>query len=128
MMVDGKKSVALNILYKSIKQGRKNLKLDKSSKLLVKAILNASPDLEIKTKKIGTNIYYIPRSITFENKIKYGIKNILQACNARKEHTMIEKLTGELTDAYKLKGLAIKKKDEIHKLAESNKSFSHFSW
>jgi small subunit ribosomal protein S7 len=128
MMVDGKKSVAEKILNTSLSKANEKLNLQKDSMVLVKAVLNVSPDIEIKTKKIGTNVYQVPRALTEDKKINLGIKFILQACKARKEYTMVDKLTSELIDAYNNKGLAIKKKDEIHKLAEINKSFSHFSF
>jgi small subunit ribosomal protein S7 len=128
MMLNGKKAVAYKILKRSIIKARENLKLKGDATLFINAVYNASPDIEIKTKKIGTNLYQIPRPITNSKKINLGIKNILQASDMRKEYTMTERLTGELIEAYNNKGLAVKKKEEIHKLAESNKSFSHFNW
>ena len=125
IMFKGKKSVAQRILKKTLKKGAKNLTIENTSLLLSKAVFNASPDLEVKTKKIGTNIYHIPKSITIEKKIKLGIRNILDAAKLRKEYTMVERLSSELVDAYNYKGGAIKKKEETHKLAESNKSFAH---
>ena len=128
MMLDGKKAVASKILLKSLDIAKLKLDLNNESEFLIKAVLNASPDIEIKTKKIGTNVYQVPRSISPDKKINLGIKFILQACKSRKEYTMIDKLSAELIDAYNNKGLAVKKKDEVHKLGESNKSFSHFSF
>jgi small subunit ribosomal protein S7 len=128
MMLDGKKAVASKILLKSLDIAKLKLDLNNESEFLIKAVLNASPDIEIKTKKIGTNVYQVPRSISPDKKINLGIKFILQACKSRKEYTMIDKLSAELIDAYNNKGLAVKKKDEVHKLGETNKSFSHFSF
>lgn len=128
MMSDGKKAVASKILLKSLDIAKLKLDLNNESEFLIKAVLNASPDIEIKTKKIGTNVYQVPRSISPDKKINLGIKFILQACKSRKEYTMIDKLSAELIDAYNNKGLAVKKKDEVHKLGETNKSFSHFSF
>lgn len=128
MMSDGKKAVASKILIKSLDIAKLKLDLNNESEFLIKAVLNASPDIEIKTKKIGTNVYQVPRSISPDKKINLGIKFILQACKNRKEYTMIDKLSAELIDAYNNKGLAVKKKDEVHKLGETNKSFSHFSF
>jgi len=128
IMVKGKKNVAQRILDKTLKKGAKNLAMENPSLLLSKAVFNASPDLEIKTKKIGTNIYHIPKSITTEKKIKLGIRNILDAAKIRKEHTMVDRLAAELIDSFNYKGGAIKKKEEMHKIAESNKSFAHFNW
>lgn len=129
LMVQGKKQVARGILTQALNKSYKNLGLDKNTiNVLTQAILNAAPDLEVKSKKVGTNIYQIPRSITIEKKLKLGIKNVLDAARSRKEYTMTEKLAAELTDAYNYRGLSIKKKEEIHKIAEANKSFAHFNW
>ena len=116
MMLDGKKAVASKILLKSLDIAKLKLDLNNESEFLIKAVLNASPDIEIKTKKIGTNVYQVPRSISPDKKINLGIKFILQACKSRKEYTMIDKLSAELIDAYNNKGLDVKKKDEVHKL------------
>jgi small subunit ribosomal protein S7 len=128
LMIKGKKNAAKRILNLSLEQSFNTLGADSKSVILTKAVFNASPDLEIKTKKIGTTLYHIPRSVTIEKKIKIGIKFILEAARSRKEYTMIDRLAAELTDAYNYRGVAIKKKEEVHKIAESNKSFSHFNW
>ena len=127
-MVDGKKQTAQNILKKSLLRATNTLSQQDEKKVLVTAIFNVSPDIEIKSKRIGSTSYQIPRSITLDKKINLGIKLLLQACKSRKEKNIESKLASELVDAYNNKGLAVKKKDEIHKLAESNKSLAHFSW
>ena len=128
IMVDGKKQTAQNILKKSLLRATNTLSQQDEKKVLVTAIFNVSPDIEIKSKRIGSTSYQIPRSITLDKKINLGIKLLLQACKSRKEKNIESKLASELVDAYNNKGLAVKKKDEIHKLAESNKSLAHFSW
>ena len=128
IMVDGKKQTAQNILKKSLLRATNTLSQQDEKKVLVTAIFNVSPDIEIKSKRIGSTSYQIPRPITLDKKINLGIKLLLQACKSRKEKNIESKLASELVDAYNNKGLAVKKKDEIHKLAESNKSLAHFSW
>ena len=128
IMKDGKKNVAYKIVNKSVLLASSQLNLSNSSELLTKATFNASPDLEIKSKRIGTGIYQVPKAIDMNKKLTLGLKNILDACKVRKEYTMMERLSGELVDAYNNKGIAVKKKEEIHKLAEANKSFAHFNW
>jgi small subunit ribosomal protein S7 len=129
LMSQGKKQVAQGILTKALENSYRSLKLDKTTtNLLTQVIFNVSPDLEIKSKKVGTNIYQIPRSITMEKKLKLGIKNLLESARSRKEYTMCEKLSAEIIDAYNFKGLSIKRKEEIHKMAEINKSYAHFNW
>lgn len=128
IMKDGKKNVAYKIVNKSVLLASSQLNLSNSSELLTKATFNASPDLEIKSKRIGTGVYQVPKAIDMNKKLTLGLKNILDACKVRKEYTMMERLSGELVDAYNNKGIAVKKKEEIHKLAEANKSFAHFNW
>ena len=128
IMNGGKKNVAYKIVNKSILLASSQLNLSNSSELLTKATFNASPDLEIKSKRIGTGVYQVPKAIDINKKLTLGLKNILDACKIRKEYTMLERLSGELVDAYNNKGIAVKKKEEIHKLAEANKSFAHFNW
>lgn len=99
-----------------------------SNKVLVKAIFNASPDLEIKSKRVGTGVYQVPKPVDINRKLVLGSKNLIEVSKTRKESSMLERLTGELIDAYNNKGLSIKKKEELHKLAEANKSFAHFNW
>ena len=99
-----------------------------SNEVLVKAVFNASPDLEIKSKRVGTGVYQVPKPIDINRKLVLGSKNLIEVSKTRKESSMLERLTGELIDAYNNKGLSIKKKEELHKLAEANKSFAHFNW
>ena len=128
LMKDGKKNVALKIITKSISKAKKQLNLKYSSEVLVKAIFNASPDLEIKSKRVGTGVYQVPKPVDINRKLVLGSKNLIEVSKTRKESSMLERLTGELIDAYNNKGLSIKKKEELHKLAEANKSFAHFNW
>lgn len=128
LMIDGKKNIAYKIVSKSIILASKKLNIENASEVLIKATFNASPDLEIKSKRVGTGVYQVPKAIDMNKKLTLGLKNILEACRMRKEYTMLDRLSSELVDAYNNKGLAVKKKDEIHKLAEANKSFAHFNW
>lgn len=128
IMSDGKKNIAYKIVNKSIILASDQLNLTNHSEVLTKATFNAAPDLEIKSKRVGTGVYQVPKPIDINKKLTLGLKNILDACKVRKEYTMLERLTGELVDAYNNKGIAVKKKEEIHKLAEANKSFAHFNW
>jgi small subunit ribosomal protein S7 len=132
LMVCGKKKKAQRILKESLQfaslQLKREMKVESSNILLFKAILNAAPDLKIKSKRIGSNIYQIPKPITQDEKFILGIKNVIEAAHIRKENTIIVRLGSELIDAFKNKGTAIKKKDELHKLAELNKSFAHFNF
>ena len=76
-------------------------------------MFNVSPDVELKSKRVGSTTYQIPCAISVERKLNIGIKQFIQICKLRKENTMIERVTAELIDSYKNKGMAVKKKDEI---------------
>ncbi|MDH3005144.1 MAG: 30S ribosomal protein S7 [Candidatus Shikimatogenerans sp. JK-2022] len=131
IMVKGKKNIACKIFYKtlkiiSIKFKKKNIK---PLNILKVAIKNASPEVEIKTRKLGGSTYSIPVKIYEKKKIYLSIKwLILNARNRNNEKTMSEKLANEIISTYNGIGNTIKKKNEIHKMAESNKAFSHFKF
>jgi len=132
LMVCGKKSKAKRILEDSISYAiegaTNNSSQDKKNSFLLEAILNTAPDLEIKSKRIGSTSYQIPKPITRKKKLKIGVSNLIGAAKLRKENTMVLRLGSELRDAYNSKGSAVKKKEDLHKLAESNKSFAHFNF
>ena len=136
LMVCGKKSKAKRILEDSISyaiegatnSATNNSSQDKKNSFLLEAILNTAPDLEIKSKRIGSTSYQIPKPITRKKKLKIGVSNLIEAAKLRKENTMVLRLGSELRDAYNSKGSAVKKKEDLHKLAESNKSFAHFNF
>lgn len=128
LMVCGKKSKAKRILEDSLFYATENSTHDKKNSFLLEAILNTAPDLEIKSKRIGSTSYQIPKPITRKKKLKIGVSNLIEAAKLRKENTMVLRLGSELKDAYNSKGSAVKKKEDLHKLAESNKSFAHFNF
>lgn len=127
MVISGGKKKARRILQKSLLKASMSLELSETN-LLLKAILNVSPDIEVKSKKIGTTSYLVPKPLSQDRKLKLGIKLFLESVKSRKEYGIITCLTNELIDAYNNKGIAVKRKEDIHKQAEANKSFSHFNW
>jgi len=127
MVISGGKKKARTILQKSLSKASMSLELSETN-LLLKAILNVSPDIEVKSKKIGTTSYLVPKPLSQDRKLKLGIKLFLESVKSRKEYGIITCLTNELIDAYNNKGIAVKRKEDIHKQAEANKSFSHFNW
>jgi len=128
LMVCGKKSKAKKILDLSIDYAIENINQEKKDSLFLIAILNAAPDLEIKSKRIGSSSYQIPKPINRTKKLNLGLLNLIEAAKLRKERTMVLRLGSELKDAYNNKGSAVKKKEDLHKLGESNKSFAHFNF
>ncbi len=127
LMLDGKKSIAENILYSSLDILECKLKKNKIE-LLELAIYNVKPIVEIKTRRVGGTTYQIPIEVRPVRGITLAIRWIIMSARKKLKNNMIIKLSNELLDAINKKGLAIKKKDEIHRLAESNKAFAHYRW
>jgi len=127
LMKDGKKKVAHKLFKNALIIA--SLKIDKTESFVFqKALHNLSPDVKIQSKRVGSTTYQIPIALTEEQKLNRGIKILVSMAKLRKERTMEERLAFEIIDAFNERGLTIKKKDEIHKLAEANKSYAHFSW
>ena len=127
MIINGGKVKAQGILYKSITEASKKLG-ESEIVVLEKVLMNVSPDIEVKSKKIGTTSYMVPRPINSTRKLNLGVKLLLESANQRKENGIVTCLANEFIEAFNNKGASVKKRDDIHKQAEANKSFSHFNW
>jgi len=92
------------------------------------AVENVKPVLEVKSRRVGGATYQVPVEIRPERRISLAIRWLILAARVRKEKTMAEKLAAELTDAFKNQGTSIKKKEDIHKMAEANQAFAHYRW
>ncbi|WP_212113256.1 30S ribosomal protein S7 [Candidatus Shikimatogenerans silvanidophilus] len=133
LMKHGKKMKAYNIFYDAMeiieneKKKFKDKSYDKSAiEIWKQALKNIMPNVSVKTKRIGGSNVPIPVSLQINSKISKSIKFLIQTSRERKEKTMSEKLALEIISAYKGEGNSIRKKENIHKIAESNKAFSHF--
>jgi len=128
LMKGGKKSVAQNILYKSFDIIKKTIKDKEPLDVFDEAIKNASPFVEVKSRRIGGAHYQVPREVKGERKITLAMRWIINASRGKKGKPMSQKLAEELLEAYKNEGIAIRKKQDMHRIAEANKAFAHFSW
>lgn len=129
IMVDGKKKIAQKIVY-AVLDALKETKLDPID-VVNAAIVNAAPDMEVKPKRVGGASYLVPMETRSTRRLYLALKGIVNAARARSNkqyHTFAEKLYHELLDAYQKQGGAVEKKQQIEKLAESNKAFAHFKW
>jgi small subunit ribosomal protein S7 len=115
MMWDGKKSTAQKIFYSSMKKLEEKGGGEEAVKLFKKAVENAKPLLEVKTRRVGGANYQVPIEVP-------------QNRRGRAEKGMADKLANELNDAANLRGGAIKKRDDVHRMAEANKAFAHYRW
>jgi small subunit ribosomal protein S7 len=127
MMWDGKKAVSQNIFYGAMDKIR-DRSGDDPLKLFKKAVENCKPLLEVKTRRVGGANYQVPVEVSQNRRTSLAIRWILQNARSRPEKSMPEKLANELNDAANLRGGAIKKKDDVHRMAEANKAFAHYRW
>jgi len=127
MMWQGKKSTAEGIFYKALSKLQEKGG-DEALKLFKKAVENAKPLLEVKTRRVGGANYQVPIEVGPDRRTSLGIRWIVTYSRGRGEKGMIDKLTNELLDAANGKGAAIKKKEDVHRMAEANKAFAHYRW
>jgi small subunit ribosomal protein S7 len=125
IMLKGKKNIAFCIFYDAIdvvseKLGEEGLQVWK------KALANVTPAVEVRSRRIGGATFQIPSEIRPERKQSVGMKNLINYARKRHEKSMSQKLAGEIMSAYKEEGQAFKRKEDIHRMAEANKAFSHF--
>jgi len=125
LMLQGKKSIAFEIFYESMDIIENKLK-ENPVDVWKKALANITPALEVKSRRIGGATFQIPTELRPERKESLGIKNMILYARKRHEKTMAAKLAAEIMAAFKEEGAAFKRKEDIHRMAEANKAFSHF--
>ena len=123
ILLKGKKSLAQNILYESMKNIKETTKQD-PLEILKKAILNTAPVVEVKSRRVGGATYQVPIEVKNERGNSLAIKFIVRSARKRSGKNMITKLGNEIIDASNNIGNSVKKKEEIHKMAEANKAFT----
>ncbi len=127
VMYDGKKGVAQSIVYDAF-----NIVNEKTSKdaldAFEEALNNVMPVLEVKARRVGGATYQVPMEVRPERRQSLGIRWLVEYARKRNERTMAEKLANEIMDAINNVGGAIKKKEEVHKMAEANRAFAHYRW
>ena len=127
LMLDGRKSVAENILY-----GAFDLIESRSGndpmKVFHDAIDNVKPTIEVRSRRVGGATYQIPVEVRMGRRQALAIRWIIGVCRKRGENTMIERFAGELMDAANERGASVKKREDTHRMAEANKAFAHYRW
>ena len=124
---DGKKSTAEKIFYTALERIEKLTKEDGLA-VFERALNNVKPALEVRPRRVGGATYQIPMEVRPNRKESLAIKWIIRAARARSEHRMEDRLAQEIIAASKNEGAAIKKREEVHRMAEANKAFAHFRW
>jgi len=127
MMVDGKKSVSQQILYKSFDIVRERTGKD-PMEVFDQAIKNVMPVLEVKARRVGGANYQVPIEVKPERRTTLGLRWLVNYSRLRGEKTMEERLANEILDAANNTGASVKKREDTHKMAEANKAFAHYRW
>ena len=128
MMWGGKKSTAQGIFYQSMKNLEEKGGGDDALKLFKKAVENCKPLLEVKTRRVGGANYQVPIEVNPDRRTSLAIRWLITYGRNRGEKGMTDKLSNELLDAANGRGAAMKKKEDVHRMAEANKAFAHYRW
>ena len=128
LMYDGKKSIAFDIFYGALEVVKTKLPNEEKSALEIwkKSLENVTPQVEVKSRRIGGATFQVPTEIRPERKESISMKNLIQYSRKRGGKTMADKLAAEIVDAYNMQGAAYKRKEDMHKMAEANRAFAHF--
>jgi small subunit ribosomal protein S7 len=127
IMYDGKRGVAAKIVYDAIDKIKTKSK-DEPINIFNEAINNIKPTVEVRSRRVGGATYQVPVEVKSKRGQALALRWLMDATRKRKNKTMAEKLYAEILDASQNKGSAIKKREDTHKMAESNKAFAHFRW
>ena len=127
LMYDGKKTVAEKIVYDAIEKIKTKSK-DEPLSVFNDAINNIKPTIEVRSRRVGGATYQVPVEVKSKRSQALALRWLIEASRKRKDKKMSDKIFNEIYDAYQKKGSAIKKKEDTHKMAESNKAFAHFRW
>ena len=126
LMIDGKKAVAERIVYGALEQIAKKVQGKEAIEVFNEAIANAKPLVEVKSRRVGGANYQVPVEVRADRRLALAMRWVRDAARNRGEKSMDLRLAGELIDAAEGRGGAMKKREEVHRMAEANKAFSHF--
>ncbi len=127
LMLDGKKSVAEGIVYGAFDAIQEKTRQDPIA-VFHQALENVRPSVEVRSRRVGGATYQVPVEVRTDRQQALAIRWLIAAARARSEHTMVERLSGELLDAHGGRGTAVKRREDTHRMAEANRAFSHYRW
>ena len=127
IMYDGKKTIAEKIIYDAISKIKSKIK-EEPINVFNEAINNIKPTVEVRSRRVGGATYQVPVEVKSKRSQALALRWLIDASRKRKDKKMSDKIFNEIFDAYQKKGSAIKKKEDTHRMAESNKAFAHFRW
>ena len=127
VMYEGKKSVAESIVYSALETVENKTRRDPIG-VFHDALANVRPGIEVRSRRVGGATYQVPVEVRPERSQALAIRWLIGAARNRSEHTMAQRLSGELVDAANNRGTAVKKREDSHRMAEANRAFSHYRW
>ncbi len=128
LMMEGKKGLAERIFYSALDRIQTKIKDVEPHEVFKQALENVKPIVEVKSRRVGGANYQVPIEVRPERRQALAIRWLLEAARKRGERTMIDRLAAELSDAYNKTGNAVKKREDVHRMAEANKAFAHYRW
>ncbi len=127
LMLDGKKAVAERVVYGALDQVVEKSK-GEAIEALNKALENVRPMVEVKSRRVGGATYQVPVEVRADRRMALAMRWLVEAARKRSEKSMDRRLAGEIMDAIESRGSAVKKREDVHRMAEANKAFSHYRW
>ena len=127
MMYGGKRAISQQIMYEAFNQMQAKTQED-PLKVFKRAVDNVKPSLEVKSRRVGGSNYQVPVEVNPARRTSLALRWLISFARKRPERSMISKLANELMDAANMRGGAVKKKEDVHKMAEANKAFAHYRW
>ena len=127
LMLDGKKSVAERVVYGALDQVVERTK-GEPIEMLTKALENVRPMVEVKSRRVGGATYQVPVEVRADRRVALAMRWLVDAARKRGEKSMDRRLAGEIMDAVENRGAAVKRREDVHRMAEANKAFSHYRW
>ena len=128
VMQDGKKNTARRVVYDALETIKEKAKVENPLEVFETAIRNVSPNMEVRSRRVGGATYQVPVDVRPTRRLTLAMRWLVEYSRARGEKDFSKRLAGELLDAYNNRGNSIKKKEDVHKMAESNKAFAHYNW
>jgi small subunit ribosomal protein S7 len=128
MMIQGKKGVAQALFYGALEELKGKVPNEEPIAILKKALENAKPSIEVRSRRVGGATYQVPVDVRPSRRLALAMRWLIGYSRERGEKDFSKRLAGELMDAFNNRGNSIKKKDDVHRMAEANKAFSHYNW
>lgn len=128
VMIGGKKSTAQGCFYEALEDIKKKVPAEEPIAVFRKAVENCKPSLEVRSRRVGGATYQVPVDVRPNRRQTLAMRWLVDYARARGEKSMAARLSGEIIDAYNKRGNAIKKREDVHKMADANKAFAHYNW